>query len=173
MEANTYISRLEEENEELREKVSELSQEVDTLKLEAQLHARDLNESGNKYILSGKNKIFVNDLSHMWPVGKFAQNYMSKPSVQLLICKNCLTCGVNHIDNMFIRKIDNQGKDRDFCRHCRTEDSFYYVAGYWYTTTKIVQRVVKKKRWFTGKIYDDLEQEKVKIGKWKFVHERS
>lgn len=172
MEPTAYISRLEEENEQLRDKVSDLSQEVETLKYELQIKDHNVKDSGEKYILAGKNKIYVNEIKHMKPIGSLAKQYESDDTVKLLICKNCLTCGVNNWHNMFIRKTDRRG-NKDFCRHCQTENSFYYVSGYWYTTTQIVQKIVKKKRLFSGKIYDDLEEEKVKIGKWKFVHERS
>lgn len=180
MDPTEYINNLERENGDLRAEISRLTHENDQLKFDIQLAEEDVKSnqrSGSDLYIKVEDKtIYLKDLKHMEPMGSKYEidNIKEKKSVSLAICLNCMTVGYNNASNLWKKtgKVSKNNKSILCCRNCGCETNYVITSGQWVKEQKWVQRIVKRKRWFTGKIYDDLQTDLLKIERWKFAHER-
>ena len=149
-----YLAQVESENEYLRAENIKLTDQLEQLQFDVQLlkDAEPTTKKGTFYITVGSEKVLIHELNHMSPRWEYnwEKGRVLGPDVNLVVCTNCMTVGVNNQDNMLIL-VSVQNSNARVCRHCRTNTKLLYTNGEWQSFKKKQQKVVKKKRWFTGK----------------------
>lgn len=160
-----YMRILEKENQDLRIQVSNLEHDLATARFDLQMAEQEDNckKHGDKFIVIEDHEIPLKKIGHIPPErnAKALNGLMSS----LYICTHCYSVGLlQHL---------KASVWEDVCLCCGKNDTVVHTRGKWVVEKVVTKKVVKKKRWFTGKIYDDLVTEKTWVGRWVFANERT